>query len=83
MAGIEEEDRRKESEKSLKERFEKKEGTVVYVQSTPERIFTMAAYVLSMFLMIIGIISLVLPETRSEMMGIFVRLIGELTGNSL
>ena len=80
VAGIEEQDRQQEQEKSLKEQFEKKEKKTVYVESLPEKVFRITLNVFSYALSIVGIISLLLPQTRVTICAVLLRFIGEVTG---
>ena len=79
-AGIEEEERRAKQDESLREKFEKKEETVVFVESFPEKLFRMTLLVISSALAIVGIVALLLPETRLLLFEVFVKFIEEATG---
>lgn len=79
-AGIAAEDRLKEQGTSLRDKFEKKEETVVYVESLPEKLFRILLLIVSTALAIIGIMSLIFPETRFLLFEVFVRFIEETTG---
>lgn len=79
-AGIAEEDMLQAQEASLRDKFEKKEEMVVYVESLPEKLFRIVLFIISTALALVGVMSLLLPETRFLLFEVLVRFIEEATG---
>lgn len=77
---VEEEERRKLQDTSLKEQFEEEKGQVVYVESWPEKLFRIVLLILSIALALVGVIALVLPDTRTLIIEVFLRFVGETVG---
>lgn len=77
---IEEEERRERQDASLREQFEVEEGQVVYVESWPEKVFRLLLLIISIAFAIIGIVALILPETRALIIEVLLKFIEEALG---
>ncbi len=77
---IEEEERRERQDASLREQFEVEEGQVVYVESWPEKVFRLLLLIISIVFAIIGIVALILPETRTLIIEVLLKFIEEALG---
>lgn len=77
---IEEEERRERQDASLREQFEMEEGQVVYVESWPEKAFRLLLLIISIAFAIIGIVALILPETRVLIIEVLLKFIEEALG---
>lgn len=77
---VEEEERRERQDVSLREQFEQEEGQVVYVESWPEKAFRLLLLIISVALAVLGIIALILPETRVLIVEILLKFVEEALG---
>ena len=77
VAGIEEKEKEAECSSSLKEKFDKKEKRTVYVESLPEKLFRIGLNLIAYAFCILGIIVLILPDTRSVLIEVLYRFVEE------
>lgn len=79
-AKVEEEERREMRNRSLKDKFEEKEERVVYVESWPEKIFRIVLMIVSLVFVVIGVVALILPDTRALIIEVLLKFIEEVMG---
>ncbi len=77
---IEEEERRERQNISLRDQFEDEKEQVVYVESWPEKVFRLVLIILSTVLAVIGIIALIVPDTRALIIEVMLNFVNEMLG---
>lgn len=77
---IEEEERRKRQNISLRDQFEDDKEQVVYVESWPEKVFRLILIILSTALAVIGVIALIVPDTRALIIEVMLNFVNEMLG---
>lgn len=77
---IEEEERRKRQNLSLRDQFEDDKEQVVYVESWPEKVFRLILIILSTALAVIGVIALIVPDTRALIIEVMLNFVNEMLG---
>lgn len=76
-AGLREKEAVDECSSSLKEKFEKKEKETIYIETIPEKIFRIGINVIAYIFLLIGIISLIMPDTREAFMEVITNFMEE------
>ena len=76
-AGLREREAVDECRASLKEKFEKKEKETVYIETVPEKIFRIGINVIAYLFLLIGIFSLIMPETREAFIELIINFMEE------
>lgn len=79
-AKVEEEERREMRNTSLKDKFEEKEERVVYVESWPEKVFRIVLMIVSIVFVVVGVMALILPDTRTLLIEMLFKFIEEAMG---
>ena len=79
-AGIAQEEQTAARSISLREQFEKKKENIVYVEGLPEKIYRICIGIISAVFMLIGIIGLLIPEVREQLIRILIQFVGDVTG---
>ena len=77
---IEEEERRERQNISLRDQFEDDNEQIVYVESWPEKVFRLVLIILSTVLAVIGIIALIVPDTRALIIEVMLNFVNEMLG---
>ena len=77
---IEEEERRERQNISLRDQFEDEKEQIVYVESWPEKVFRLMLIILSTVLAVIGIIALIVPDTRALIIEVMLNFVNEMLG---
>lgn len=77
---IEEEERRERQNISLRDQFEDDNEQIVYVESWPEKVFRLVLIILSTALAVIGIIALIVPDTRALIIEVMLNFVNEMLG---
>lgn len=77
---IEEEERRERQNISLRDQFEDEKEQIVYVESWPEKAFRLMLIILSTVLAVIGIIALIVPDTRALIIEVMLNFVNEMLG---
>lgn len=77
---IEEEERRERQNISLRDQFEDEKEQIVYVESWPEKVFRLVLIILSTVLAVIGIIALIVPDTRALIIEVMLNFVNEMLG---
>lgn len=77
---IEEEERRERQNISLRDQFEDEKEQIVYVESWPEKVFRLVLIILSTVLAMIGIIALIVPDTRALIIEVMLNFVNEMLG---
>lgn len=77
---IEEEERRERQNISLRDQFEDDKEQVVYVESWPEKAFRLILIILSTALAVIGVIALIVPDTRALIIEVMLNFVNEMLG---
>lgn len=77
---IEEEERRERQNISLRDQFEDEKEQIVYVESWPEKVFRLVLIILSTVLAVIGIIALIVPDTRALIIEVMLNFVNEVLG---
>ena len=75
---IEEEERRERQNISLRDQFEDDKEQVVYVESWPEKVFRLILIILSTALAVIGVIALIVPDTRTLIIEVMLNFVNEM-----
>ena len=75
---IEEEERRERQNISLRDPFEEDKEQVVYVESWPEKVFRLILIILSTALAVIGVIALIVPDTRALIIEVMLNFVNEM-----
>ena len=75
---IEEEERRERQNISLRDQFEDDKEQVVYVESWPEKVFRLILITLSTALAVIGVIALIVPDTRALIIEVMLNFVNEM-----
>lgn len=77
---IEGEERRERQNISLRDQFEDDKEQVVYVESWPEKVFRLILIILSTALAVIGVIALIVPDTRALIIEVMLNFVNEMLG---
>lgn len=77
---IEEEECRERQNISLRDQFEDDKEQVVYVESWPEKVFRLILIILSTALAVIGVIALIVPDTRALIIEVMLNFVNEMLG---
>lgn len=77
---IEEEERRERQNISLRDQFEDDKEQAVYVESWPEKVFRLILIILSTALAVIGVIALIVPDTRALIIEVMLNFVNEMLG---
>lgn len=75
---VEEDERRERQDVSLKDQFEEDVAPVVYIESWPEKTFRAALFILLIFFVLIGIMVLIMSDTRALLVGIIMKFFEEM-----